>query len=140
MTESLRVYDPALCCSTGVCGPSVDAELARFAADLAWLAEQGVAVERYNLAHQPGAFAVHPAVRERLAKGVEVLPLVMVGGRIAVEGHYPSRDVLAALAGIVLRPERKERESNSEAAVPCCAAPREESCDGPATQSKGCCG
>lgn len=140
MTESIRVYDPALCCSTGVCGPSVDAELARFAADLAWLAEQGVAVERYNLAQQPGAFASEPAVRERLAEGVEVLPLVLVGERIAVEGHYPSRDVLAALAGVVLRPEAKLSSAASGTSGSCCPPPREESCGGSSASTTGCCG
>lgn len=94
----VRVFDPAMCCSTGVCGPSVDPDLARFAADLAWLAEQGVTVERYNLSQQPGAFAETPAVREALGRGPEVLPLVLVDDRIAVEGAYPTRETLAALA------------------------------------------
>ena len=50
MSVTVRVFDPALCCSTGVCGPSIDSDLARFAADLDWLKQQGVVVERYNLA------------------------------------------------------------------------------------------
>lgn len=103
MSVTIRVFDPAMCCSTGVCGPSVDPELARFAADVAWLAQQGVTVERYNLAQQPGAFASTPAVKEALARGPEVLPLVLVGERVAVEGAYPSRETLAALAGVVVR-------------------------------------
>ena len=37
MTVTLTVFDPALCCTTGVCGPTVDLELARFAADVQWL-------------------------------------------------------------------------------------------------------
>ena len=28
----LQVFDPPMCCSTGVCGPQVDPELPRFAA------------------------------------------------------------------------------------------------------------
>jgi hypothetical protein len=35
----LEVYDPAMCCSTGVCGPEVDPALVTFAADLKWVAE-----------------------------------------------------------------------------------------------------
>ncbi len=31
---TIEVFDPAMCCSTGVCGPQVDPDLARFAADL----------------------------------------------------------------------------------------------------------
>ena len=103
MSVTARVFDPALCCSTGVCGPSIDSDLARFAADLDWLKQQGVVVERYNLAQQPGAFVEHAEVKAALSRGNEVLPLILVGDRIAVEGSYPSREKLAALAGVVVR-------------------------------------
>ncbi len=116
MSVTLRVFDPAMCCSTGVCGPSVDPELARFAADVAWLQKQGVTVERFNLSQQPGAFAETPAVKEALARGVEVLPLVLVDDRVAVEGAYPSRETLAALAGVVV----KRLAIAPAAAAPCC--------------------
>jgi Arsenical resistance operon protein ArsD len=101
---TVRVFDPPMCCSTGVCGPSVDPELARFTADLDWLKKQGVQVERYNLSQQPGAFASNGVVKDALtARGNDCLPLVVVDERIAVEGAYPSRDTLAALAGVVVR-------------------------------------
>ncbi|MBK9033809.1 MAG: arsenite efflux transporter metallochaperone ArsD [Myxococcales bacterium] len=103
MSVTIRVFDPAMCCATGVCGPGIDPELARFAADVAWLQQQGVAVERFNLAQQPAAFATTPAVKDALARGTEVLPLIMVDDRVAIEGAYPSRDTLAALAGVVVR-------------------------------------
>lgn len=117
MSVTIRVFDPAMCCSTGVCGPSIDPELARFAADVDWLQKQGVTVERFNLSQQPGAFAETPAVKEALARGTEVLPLVLVGDRIAVEGSYPSRETLAALAGVVV----KKLESAPAAKTGCCA-------------------
>jgi hypothetical protein len=130
MPVILRVFDPAMCCSSGVCGPSVDPALARFAADVDWLQKQGVQVERYNLSQQPAAFASTPAVKEALAaRGNDVLPLLMVGDRIAVEGAYPSRETLAALAGVVVR-----KLEVAPAASACCgpSAPR------PGTKS-GCC-
>lgn len=129
MTATIRVFDPAMCCSTGVCGPSVDPELARFAADVDWLQRQGVQVERFNLSQQPAAFAETPAVKEALARGTEVLPLVLVGDRVAVEGSYPSRETLAALAGVVVR---------TLATAPVAA----EGCCGPSSVAKpktGCC-
>ena len=101
---TLRVFDPPMCCSSGVCGPAVDPDLARFSADLDWLAQQGVDVERYNLAQQPAAFVTTAAVKEALtARGNDGLPIVLVGDRIATEGTYPSRETLAALAGVVVR-------------------------------------
>lgn len=98
---AVRVFDPAMCCSTGVCGPSVDPQLARFAADLDWLKNQGVAVERFNLSQQPGAFAEDAAVKSALeTKGEAGLPLVKVNGEVKSSGLYPSREELAAWAGV----------------------------------------
>src|SRR6187399_3593620 len=103
MPVTIRVFDPAMCCSTGVCGPSIDPELARFAADVDWLQKQGIKVERFNLSQQPAAFAGTSAVKAALERGTDVLPLVMVDDRVAVEGAYPSRETLAALAGVVVK-------------------------------------
>lgn len=90
-----------MCCSTGVCGPSVDPDLARFAADLDWLVGKGVQVERFNLAQQPGAFADNEAVRTALGdQGNDCLPLIVVDGQIVSRGSYPGRDTLARLAGV----------------------------------------
>lgn len=98
---AVRVFDPPMCCSTGVCGPSVDPQLVRFAADLDWLRNQGVAVERFNLAQEPGAFAEDAAVRAALEQdGETALPLVKVGDEIKSAGVYPSRDELAKWAGL----------------------------------------
>jgi len=98
---AVRVFDPAMCCSTGICGPSVDPKLIRFAADLEWLASQGVSVERFNLSQQPAAFADDAAVKAALeTKGEAGLPLVKVDGEVKSIGTYPSRDELAAWAGV----------------------------------------
>jgi arsenite methyltransferase len=99
----LEVYDPSMCCSTGVCGPSVDPKLVQFAADLDWLKSQGVPVERYNLAQTPAAFAANPTVKSTLDKhGTDCLPLVLVDGAIASVGSYPTRVELAEWAGLAL--------------------------------------
>jgi hypothetical protein len=99
----LQVFDRPMCCSTGVCGPRVDPVLPRFAADLEWLKSQGVTVERFNLAQQPAAFAAQPDVKEVLAsEGVNSLPVIRVDGRIVCKGAYPSREMLAAWAGVAV--------------------------------------
>jgi hypothetical protein len=92
----LDVFDPAMCCSTGVCGPSVDPVLPRFAADLEWVRAQGVDVQRHNLAHQAGDFVANAVVRKTLAEqGEGCLPLVLLDGRIVAQRVYPSRRELA---------------------------------------------
>ncbi len=97
----IQVFDPPMCCPTGVCGPEVDPELVRVAADLDWLARQGVAVARFNLTQQPAAFVSTPVVKESLQKeGNACLPLVLANGAVVSKGKYPGRDALAALAGL----------------------------------------
>ncbi len=99
--KRVEVFDPPMCCSTGVCGPRVDPALVRFAADLHWLANQRVAVERYNLAQQPQAFAANRAVKTALQeRGNHCLPLILLDGSIVCEGRYPARDELARIAGV----------------------------------------
>ena len=99
--NTIQVYDPPMCCSTGVCGPEVDPALVRFAADLKWLGEQGVTVQRFNLTQTPMAFAENETVRAMLTeKGESALPMVLVDGKVVVTGTYPSREELAGLVGL----------------------------------------
>jgi len=97
----LEVYDPAMCCPTGVCGPDVDPKLVEFAADLAWLAEQGVEVNRYNLAQQPDKFVACQAVQNAMALAGELcLPMILVDGKVVSQNKYPSREQLSEWAGV----------------------------------------
>jgi AhpD family alkylhydroperoxidase len=99
--KTLQVYDPAMCCSTGVCGPQVDPVLVRFAADVQWLHDRGVDVRRYNLSQNPAAFVENELVRAALtAKGEAALPLVLVDGRVLAGGQYPERPQLADALGL----------------------------------------
>ncbi len=99
--NKLEVFDPPMCCSTGVCGPNVDPALVSFAADLHWLVNRGVAVERYNLAQTPQAFVHNAVVKTALReRGNGCLPMVLLDGAIVSEGNYPSREELARLAGV----------------------------------------
>ena len=103
----VEVFDPPMCCQTGVCGPEVEPALPRVAGDLAWLGRCGVHVARFNLMHQPEAFAGNPVVLKAMKDGDGALPLVLVDGRLVCRGRYPSREELAAWASLdpTSRPE-----------------------------------
>ena len=74
----ITVYDPAMCCSTGVCGPEVDPKLAQFTGDLDWLKSQGIEVRRFNLAQEPASFVENPAVKAILERsGGDELPAIV---------------------------------------------------------------
>lgn len=105
---TIQVYDPALCCSTGVCGVDVDQALVGFSADVDWAKQNGVQIERFNLAQQPLAFAENQLVKGYLERsGEEALPLILVDGEVALAGRYPHRNELARWASIKLEEENK---------------------------------
>ena len=99
--KNIQVYDPPMCCSSGVCGAEVDSHLVNFAVSLQWLGMNGVQVERFNPLHQYDAFAANASVTKTVnEKGIECLPLILVNGEIVSTGSYPSRLELADLVGL----------------------------------------
>ena len=113
----MKKIDPAMCCSTGVCGPGVDPALLQFARDLRWLEARRVTVSRHGLAQQPEAFASNPRVVELMATlGDAALPVTFVNGDVLVRGRYPTRDELASA---LTRSDRSATDAPSPAAA-CC--------------------
>jgi hypothetical protein len=98
----LKIYDPAMCCSSGVCGPSVDPVLAQFSGALNFVFGQpGIRVERYNLGQQPQAFVENAEVKSMLGNGGEKrLPFIFINDQLWCQGRYPSRDELLQALGI----------------------------------------
>jgi arsenite methyltransferase len=127
--KKIEVYDPAMCCSSGVCGPSVDPVLSRFSADLDWLSGKKVGVTRYNLSQEPKAFAVNALVSGALKKdGPKCLPIIVVEGKIVSKKKYPSRSQLAAFVGV------RASEVSAPAAQSCCVPAKKKG-----AASKSCC-
>jgi hypothetical protein len=99
--KKIQIFDPALCCSSGVCGVDVDQALVSFSADLDWARQNGVQIERFNLAQQPMAFVEHAAVKGMLERSGEgALPVTLVDGEVALAGRYPTRDELTRWAAL----------------------------------------
>lgn len=123
---SIRVFEPALCCNTGVCGEDVDQSLVEFTADLDSLRQQGVDIVRHNLANDPDAFVRNPIVMNFLnAAGSEGLPLVLVDDVTVLTGRYPSRDMVAKYAGLASTPTLTLTPVASQG---CCGGPSTSSC------------
>ena len=118
---NIQVFDPALCCSTGVCGVDIDQQLVSFSADVDWAKQGGAQIERFNLAQQPMAFAENAIVKAFLERsGAEALPLLLVDGEVALAGRYPNRAELARWAGIASAAEPEA----AKAAAGCCSGSR----------------
>mgnify|MGYP001553711170 FL=1 len=89
--KTIQVYDPPMCCSTGICGTDINPDLVNFAALLAQLATHGVTVSRYNLGQQPMAFVENTAVKALLDhEGSAALPLIFLDGTVYLKGRYPT--------------------------------------------------
>lgn len=115
----IQIFDPALCCSTGVCGVDVDQQLVSFSADVDWAKQNGAWIDRFNLAQEPMAFAESAVVKKFLERsGAEALPLILVDGEVALAGRYPNRAELARWVGIEFP------TSDSTPAKSCCAGSR----------------
>jgi hypothetical protein len=97
-TSQLELYETAMCCQTGVCGPTVDEQLLAVREDIRWAEKQGVSVTRHNLTSDPEAFVANPKVTGLMqAFGEQALPALLVDGEIHIHGRYPTRKELAAI-------------------------------------------
>jgi hypothetical protein len=97
----ITVYDPPMCCKSGVCGPEVDPKLAQFSGDLDWLKTQGIEVRRFNLAQEPASFVENTSVKAILDRsGSDELPVILVDDQVKAHARYPSRAELAAMVGL----------------------------------------
>lgn len=119
--KKIEIFDPALCCSSGVCGTEVDQALVTFSVDADWLKQQGGTINRYNLSQQPMVFVENPVVHAFLERsGEKGLPLVLVDGEIALAGRYPSRDELGRWCEMGTAPVEPEPPAASCCKPGCC--------------------
>jgi hypothetical protein len=112
--KKMKIFEPAMCCPTGLCGMVVDPELLRLSAVLDALNKCGVEVDRFNLSGAPVEFVADPVINAYItAKGPEGLPAVMVDGEIVIEGRYPTNEEFTALldlsADLLGKPAEKEK-------------------------------
>ena len=96
--KKMQIFEPALCCETGVCGASVDLELLRITTVINTLKQNGVVIDRFNLNSAPMEFVTNYTVNMFVnQKGVEALPCVTVDGNIVIEGRYPTNEEILTL-------------------------------------------
>ena len=128
--KEMQIFEPALCCDTGVCGASVDTELLRITTVVDRLKKNGVTVKRFNLNNAPMEFVTNQTVNTYVnQKGAEALPVILVDGSIVIEGRYPTNEEILDLL-----------ELPAEAMLPqdmggdggCC-------CSDTAAEDEGCC-
>lgn len=99
--KKMQIFEPAMCCSTGLCGVGVDPELLRISTVLNSLQKNGVEVERFNLTSAPMEFVNNKAVNDLLnTQGVDGLPAILLNGEIVITGRYPTNEEFTELLDI----------------------------------------
>jgi len=86
----IEIFDPPMCCPTGMCGPTLDQTLLDVDEMIRQLEKDGRRVQRYQMMSDPQAFMhnaeVMALVRER---PMDALPITVVGGQLIKTGAYP---------------------------------------------------
>ena len=87
----LEIFDPPMCCPTGLCGPVLDQTLLDVSEMIFALQSKGFVVKRYQMASDPNAFlnneTVMRLVRERQ---MSALPVIVINGEVIKSGGYPT--------------------------------------------------
>lgn len=97
----VEIFDPPMCCSTGLCGPTPDQTLIDVSEMIVELQQQGFRVERYQMASHPNVFLANIDVMRLVReKQMAALPIVVVHGKVIAEGTYPKlAEIQKYLAG-----------------------------------------
>ena len=90
-TADVELFDPPLCCSTGLCGPTLDQTLLDVSEMVLALKHENLRVARYQMTSHPNAFLgnvdVMKLVREQQ---MAALPITVVHGKVIKVGAYPT--------------------------------------------------
>ncbi len=90
--KTMSIYEPAMCCETGLCGVGVDPELLRISTVFNNLKKNGVNVKRFNLSNFPQEFIKNAEINKLIngEGGVDALPATVVDGEIVKTKAYPT--------------------------------------------------
>jgi hypothetical protein len=96
MAKKITLYEPTMCCSSGVCGPAPDQALITLQDTIDKAKERGIETERFQLTSQPKKFTENPEVMKLLQKQpIKALPITAVDGQIIKVGSYPTFEELS---------------------------------------------
>ena len=100
-TIKIEIFDPPLCCPTGICGPTVDQTLISVNEMIASLQKEGVQIERYQMTSNPHAFLNNPEVMKLVQeKQMAALPITVISNQVIKTGAYPTHEEINRALGL----------------------------------------
>ncbi|HHX61682.1 MAG TPA: arsenite efflux transporter metallochaperone ArsD [Epulopiscium sp.] len=110
--KKIEIFDPAMCCSTGVCGPSIDSELMRMATVINSLKEKGIIIKRHGLSSEPQDFISNQVISNILQKeGADILPVTLIDDEVAKTKEYPTNEELSKWLNIEINTKQSNENS-----------------------------
>lgn len=101
MNKKIEIFEPGMCCPSGLCGPSVDLEILRISTVVKMLEKNNVDIKRYNLISNTSEFISNKVINDMIKeKGEQVLPVTIVDGKVEKQGVYPTNDDFTKWTGI----------------------------------------
>jgi hypothetical protein len=87
----VQMFDPPMCCPTGLCGPTIDQTLLDVSEMITFLQRENLRVERYQMTSHPNAFLANAEVMKLVReKEMAALPIIVVRGKVVKTGAYPT--------------------------------------------------
>lgn len=91
MKNKIIIYDPPMCCSSGVCGPDPDQTLMEFQEEFTKLKKSGADIERYIITQSPEKFKENPEIIKLIqVNQLKVLPITTLNNVVVKTGGYPT--------------------------------------------------
>ena len=94
--KTLCIYEPALCCETGVCTFCVEPSAIIITSIAKNLKKNGVTLQRYDLRNSPQEFDNNADITKLInSQGVDSLPATVFDGKIVKTKEYPTANEIA---------------------------------------------
>lgn len=124
--KSIKIYEPVMCCNTGVSGVGIDSELMRMSKLMKIFMKHNLDVKRLDLSKTPKEFMENNEVMNLIKENKsDMLPITVVDNKIVLSGRYPSNeefaDFLDITVSVLQQDVDKENEGTSTESGSCCS-------------------
>lgn len=109
--KAVRIYEPVMCCNTGVSGVGIDSELMRMSKLMKIFLKEGIDMKRLDLSKTPQEFMKNTEVMGLIQeKKTDILPITVVEDKVVLMGRYPTNEEFAKFLEIPIGMLEQEAE------------------------------